>query len=332
VLASVAAVGVGAPSGRPRGVWRSGLAAGLAGAAAALGLGLLDGRSPAEAALVAAGALAGGLVLVPPLAGLALGLAGRLLGHVTSHRLRQLANLNHPALKELIVQAPGTYHHSILMGTMVEAAAGAIGADALLARVGAYYHDVGKIRNPLLFAENQRGDNEHDELPPQRSAQAVKRHVTEGLELARRWRLPRSVVDLMQQHHGTRRIDYFWAKHQKAVEAGEASPIDESEFRYPGPRPRSREAALVMLADVCEASARGLTRPDAVALQALVDQRLAELVEEGQLEECDLTHREVAVVAEALAAALAEVYGRPERPAPPGTPPPRPHVQLVTGP
>jgi putative nucleotidyltransferase with HDIG domain len=192
--------------------------------------------------------------------------------------------------------------------------------------VGAYYHDVGKIRSPLLFAENQRGDNEHDDLPPQRSAQAVRRHVTEGLELARRWRLPRAVSEIIRQHHGTRRIAYFWAKHQKAVEAGQAGPIDEGEFRYPGPRPRSREAALVMIADVCEASARGLARPDAAALRELVGQRLTELGDEGQLDDCDLTHRELAQVAEAVAAALAAVYGRSERPAPAG---PGPHLQVA---
>src|SRR5207249_3984839 len=116
-----------------------------------------------------------------------------IFGYVTDVKLRELANLNHPALKELIVQAPGTYHHSIIVGSLVEAAAEAIGANALLARVSAYYHDLGKMRNPLYFAENQRGENRHDQLAPSMSALIVKRHVTDGLELAGRWRLPRAV-------------------------------------------------------------------------------------------------------------------------------------------
>jgi len=253
-----------------------------------------------------------------------------LLGYVTDARLLDLANLNHPALKELIVQAPGTYHHAIVMGSLVEAAADAIGADGLLARVGAYYHDLGKIKNPLFFAENQRGDNEHDQLAPAMSALVVKRHVADGLELARRWRLPRAVADLIAQHHGTRRIGYFWAKQQKLAEAG-GPPADEAAFRYAGPRPRTREAALVMIADACEASARALPSPTPEVLRATVEARLSEVAGEGQLDECDLTLRDLAAVTDAMVRVLTAIsHPRPEAGgrAADGRPP----VQLVSRP
>jgi len=253
-----------------------------------------------------------------------------LLGYLTEARLLDLASLNHPALKELIVQAPGTYHHAIVMGALVEAAADAIGADALLARVGAYYHDIGKIKNPLYFAENQRGDNEHDGLAPVMSAMVVKRHVADGLELARRWRLPRPVADLIAQHHGTRLIGYFWAKQQKAAEAG-GPPADEVAFRYAGPRPRTREAALVMIADVCEASARALAAADPAALRATVEARLAELAAEGQLDECDLTLRDLASITEAMVRVL-ESIAHPRAEAGGRAPDGRPPVQLVARP
>ena len=244
----------------------------------------------------------------------------------------ELANLNHPALKELIVQAPGTYHHSILMGAMVEAGAQAIGANPLLARVSAYYHDLGKTRNPLYFAENQRGDNKHDALAPSMSALIVKRHVTDGLELARRWRLPRPVRDAIAEHHGTRHVGDFWAKAQRAAgEGGGRAGLEEALFRYAGPRPRSREAALVMIADACEASARALESPSGEALRQLVGKRLNEIFAEGQLDECELTLRDLNAIAGAMVRALEAIYHtRPEYPRAPAAPSDAPAVQLVT--
>jgi hypothetical protein len=252
-------------------------------------------------------------------------------GYVTDVKLIELANLNHPALKELIVQAPGTYHHSILMGSLVEAAAEAIGANPLLARVQAYYHDLGKIRNPLYFAENQRGENRHDGLAPSMSALIVKRHVTDGVELARQWRLPRVVQDGIVQHHGTRLVGYFWAKAQKGEE-GNRGAADEALFRYPGPKPQSREAALVMIADACEASARALEDPSGEALRTLVARRINEIFSDGQLDDCELTLRDLNAIAGAMVRALEAIYHtRPEYPprAPAEAPAPRPPVQLL---
>jgi putative nucleotidyltransferase with HDIG domain len=251
---------------------------------------------------------------MPALVAMALPPLSRLLGFVTDGQLLALANLNHPALKELIVQAPGTYRHSIVVGALVEEAARAIGADPLLARVGAYYHDLGKLRTPLLFAENQRERNEHDDLTPPMSAVAVKRHVSDGLEAARAWGVPAEIRTFIEQHHGTRLIGYFWARQRQLAEAG-GPAAEEAIFRYPGPRPGTREVALVMLADACEASAQQAERLSAEGVRALVDQRFAEVVAEGQLEECELTQRDLALAAEAMTRALRlHLQVRPERP------------------
>ena len=161
-------------------------------------------------------------------------------GYASDLKLLELANLNHPALKELIVQAPGTYHHSIIIGTLVENAAEAIGANPLLARSCAYYHDIGKGRNPLYFGENQKGENRHDTLAPAMSAVIIKRHVTEGLEMAREYKLPKLVADAIPEHHGTRLVGYFFHKAQKERRARRARRRStRSIFRYPGPKPQS---------------------------------------------------------------------------------------------
>jgi putative nucleotidyltransferase with HDIG domain len=315
VVTSLAAVGFG---GRQRKGWlflRRAAATGLSGVVVAVAMALLAGWRTPELLLSAGAALLSGAVLVPVLVAAALPPLARLLGDVTDGQLLALANLNHPALKELIVQAPGTYRHSIVVGALVEEAARAIGADPLLARVGAYYHDIGKIHAPLLFAENQRDQNAHDDLAPPLSAIAIRHHITDGLEAAGRWRLPTEVCAFIEQHHGTRRMAYFWARQQRLAEAGGAEP-DEATFRYRGPRPQTREVALVMLADACEASAHLAEAPSPGGLRALVDQRFAEIRAEGQLDECELTQRDLALAAEAMARALQpHLQARPDRPA-----------------
>jgi putative nucleotidyltransferase with HDIG domain len=181
--------------------------------------------------------------------------------------------------------------------------------------VGAYYHDLGKIQAPLLFAENQRDRNAHDDLAPVASAAAIRRHISDGLEAGQRWRLPAAVRAFIDQHHGTRLVGYFWAKQLRQVEGG-GPPVEEAAFRYQGTRPQTREIALVMLADACEASAHLAEPSDEAGMRALVAQRFAEVLREGQLEECDLTQRDLALAAEAMARALqAHVQARPERPA-----------------
>jgi cyclic-di-AMP phosphodiesterase PgpH len=313
-VTSLAALGTGARRREDWALLRCAAATGLSGALVAAAMAVYAGAPLAELLLSVGAALLGGAVLVPLLAAVALPPLARLLGRTTDAQLRSLANLNHPALKELIVQAPGTYRHSIVVGALVEEAARAIGADPLLARVGAYYHDLGKIQTPLLFAENQRDRNEHDDLAPPMSAIAIKRHITDGLEAARRWRLPREVHAFIEQHHGTRLIGYFWARQRQVAEAG-GPTSDAATFRYPGPRPQTREVALVMLADACEASAHLAERTSAEGLRALVDQRFAEIVAEGQLDQCELTHRDLALASEAISRVLqAHVQSRPERP------------------
>jgi hypothetical protein len=315
---SVAAAGLVTGNRDRAGLFRAGLGVGLVGVALAVAIGLYGGKGSWEVAVSALAALAGGALLLPVVVVGILPIVEAVFGYVTDVKLVELANLNHPALKELIVQAPGTYHHSILMGSLVESAAAAIGANALLARVCAYYHDLGKIRNPLYFAENQRGENRHDHLAPSMSALIVKRHVTDGLELARQWRIPRVVADGIAQHHGTRFVGYFWAKAQQAASDGERERLvapDETLFRYPGPKPQSREAALVMIADACEASARALEEPTDAALRALVAKRINEVFSEGQLDECELTLRDLNAIAAAMVRALEAIYHtRPEYP------------------
>ena len=232
-----------------------------------------------------------------------------LFGYASDLKLLELANLNHPALKELVLQAPGTYHHSIIMGTLVEAAAEAIGANPLLARSCAYYHDIGKGRNPLYFGENQKGQNPHDRLEPLASATIIKRHVTDGLEMAKQYKLPIKVADAIPQHHGTRLVGYFAHKHRSEAEArGVKLSDDDTRFRYPGPIPQFREAALVMIADACEAASRSMKDPTADELRVLVRKMITVIFSEGQLDECDLNLRDLNLIGDAFVHALTGIY------------------------
>jgi putative nucleotidyltransferase with HDIG domain len=266
------------------------------------------GTFPVDLASATAAAFLGGALAFPVLVLAARPVLESIFGLASDLRLRDLANLNHPALKELIVQAPGTWHHSVVAGALAEAGAAAAGADPLLARVGAYFHDLGKARDPAWFSENGRGENPHADLPPARSAALVKRHVEDGVEAARRWKLPRAVIDIVAQHHGTRLVSFFWSKDRRAGDVGEGSAELDASFRYAGPRPQTREAALVMIADASEASSRDLPDVSAEKLLALVRRRIAEIVDEGQLDECDLTLRELEAAARAMAAELDDVY------------------------
>ena len=192
------------------------------------------------------------------------------MGYVTNVRLLEIANLNHPALKKMAMEAPGTYHHSIMVGHLAESAAEQIGANPLLARVGAYFHDIGKVgkkTKPLYFIENQdRGINPHDKLEPSMSALIIQSHVKNGVEKAREYRLGQAISDIIQQHHGTNLIRVFY---NKALEKAGKNPhsVTEDKYRYPGPRPRTKEAALVMLADVVEAACRTLHHPTPHAIR-----------------------------------------------------------------
>ncbi|HEV8053620.1 MAG TPA: HDIG domain-containing protein, partial [Candidatus Limnocylindrales bacterium] len=234
---------------------------------------------------------------------------GSLFGITTSYTLLELANPSQPLLRRLLLETSGTYHHSLMVGNLAERAAEAIGADPLLARVAAYYHDVGKLANPLAFIENQGGmDNIHDELGPEQSAAMLKSHVARGIDIAYSYRLPKAIIAFIPQHHGTALMSYFYAKASEA--AGGPAPIDQARFRHAGPKPQTREAALLMLADSIEASVRSLTSHEEPAIRGMVDRIIRERLEDGQFDECDLTLRDLELTREAFVAQLLGMYHR----------------------
>lgn len=213
---------------------------------------------------------------------------------VTTHiSLLELADTNKPILRRLVVEAPGTYTHSMAVGHLAEAAAEAIGADSLFARVSSYYHDIGKIRRPHFFVENQRIENVHDRLNPTLSALVITSHIDDGLEVAREFKLPPSIQEVIIQHHGTSLVQYFY---NQATEQWEPTPVLERQFRYDGPKPQSKEAAIIMLADSVEAASRSLPKPTPQALEELVHKICSEKLRDGQLDEAELTFRDIGIV------------------------------------
>ena len=227
------------------------------------------------------------------------------LGITTRIQLMELAQSDHPLLRRLQDEAPGTYHHSMLVGALAERAAASIGADALFVRVGAYYHDIGKLAQPAFYIENmlEGTASPHDAMEPTQSAAVIRDHVTNGLEIAKRYHLPPAVRDFIPQHHGTRLVTYFY---RRASEGGAA--LDPLAFRYAGPRPQSKETAVVMLADSCEAIARARQESAHPTLEELIDSVIAERLAEGQLDECDITMRELQTIAASFKATLRAVY------------------------
>ncbi len=214
----------------------------------------------------------------------------------TPSKLLELSNPNHPLLKRLSLEAPGTYHHSILTANLAEAGADAIGASSLLCRVGAYYHDVGKLKDPQFFAENQKGENPHDKLDPRESAKIITGHVTYGLELGRRYKLPREVQAMIAQHHGSTQVAYFY---HKALEAGMEPKA--SQYRYPGNRPTTREAAIVMLADCVEAAVRSMGDPGIEQIREMIGKLIRERYNDGQLDDTPLNRQDMNHIAQAFA-------------------------------
>jgi putative nucleotidyltransferase with HDIG domain len=216
------------------------------------------------------------------------------LFRVTTHiSLLELADTNKPVLRRLVVEAPGTYTHSMAVGHLAESAAEAICADGLFARVASYYHDIGKIRRPHFFVENQMMENAHDKLNPTLSALVITSHINDGLEVAREYKLPESIQDIIVQHHGTSVVKYFYNQLSEQVEP---SAVLEQQFRYDGPKPRSKEAGIVMLADSVEAASRGLAKPSLQALEYLVQKIIGERLQDGQLSDCELTFRDIGII------------------------------------
>jgi len=227
-----------------------------------------------------------------------------IFGYTTDIKLLELANLDHPLLKEMMLKAPGTYHHSMVVGNLVEAAAKAIGVNPLLARVSAYYHDIGKITKPQYFVENQMdGANRHAKLTPTMSSLILISHVKEGVDLARKYRLGNRIIDVIRQHHGTRLITYFY---QKARENHQE--VNEDEFRYLGPKPQTREAGLVMLADAVEAASRAMEHPTPARIKGLVERVINDIFIDGQLDECELTLKDLHEIAKSFNVILNAVY------------------------
>jgi putative nucleotidyltransferase with HDIG domain len=246
---------------------------------------------------------------------------GNLFGITTSFQLLELANPSQPLLRRLLLETPGTYHHSLMVGNLAERAAEAIGADPLLARVAAYYHDIGKLANPAAFIENQGGmGNVHDLLTPDESAAVLKEHVANGIDLAYQFGLPKAIIAFIPQHHGTALMSYFYAKAQEQAviaaglppgspdAAAVAESVDQARFRHAGPKPQSREAAILMLSDSVEASVRSLTGHDEVTIRAMVNRIIRDRLEDGQFDECDLTLRDLERIREAFVAQLLGMY------------------------
>jgi putative nucleotidyltransferase with HDIG domain len=245
------------------------------------------------------------------------------LGLAEDIQLLEAASPAHPLMKELITKAPGTYTHSVATANLAEAAAEAIGADALVARVGSYYHDIGKIKRPVYFFENQSGGvNPHDEAKPTLSALIITSHVHDGLVLAEKYHLSSKIRDIIRQHHGTSLVRYFYNK-----AAAQDAMVFEADFRYQGEPPSSREAALVMLADSCEAAVRALKQPTEPRVEEVVRAIVADKIADGQLEEVHLTSEELDTIVSIYSHMLVSMYhARCEYPPAPDTPRRTPHV------
>jgi hypothetical protein len=234
----------------------------------------------------------------------------------TAMSLLELGDMNHPLLRRLAQQAPGTFNHSLQVATLAEAAADAIGANGLLARVGAYYHDIGKIHKPQYFVENQTGGpSRHDKLSPAMSLLIIVGHVKDGIEMAREYGLPPTLLHFIESHHGTTLVEYFYhaAKKQKSEE--EKQP-EEIEFRYPGPKPRTKEAAILMLCDCVESACRTMAEPNAVRIEQLVAKLAGKRLLDGQFSHCDITLAELHLIEQAVTKSLTAIYhGRISYPA-----------------
>ena len=328
VVSSLAAVaGLGSAHERGR-LIRAGLVAALANVAivvaldfvslsSANGPGLLGGELTTPLVHIVFALLGGVMSGV-----LAVGLAPMFetLGFVTDSKLLELSSLNHPLLREMIVKAPGTYHHSMVVGSLAEAAAEAVGANSLLVRVGAFFHDIGKTLKPQYFIENQRDvENIHDRLSPSMSALVIVSHVKEGIELGRKYKLPEPLIDMIPQHHGTSLVSFFYNKAVQQADPGKGETINDSDYRYPGPKPQTKEAAIMMLADGVEAATRSLKTHSQGAISARVQRILNKCVADGQLDECPLTLRDLHIASETFVQVLMGIHHhRIEYPAPPG--------------
>jgi cyclic-di-AMP phosphodiesterase PgpH len=218
---------------------------------------------------------------------------------VTTVKLLELSNPNSPLLKKLLMEAPGTYHHSVLVSNLAELAAEEIGGNSVLARIGSFYHDIGKTKRPYFFKENQIGkDNPHDKITPNLSTLIITSHVKDGLEMAKEYNLPKVIRDIIAQHHGTTLVKYFYYKMKNSPEGGEE--VKEADFRYPGPIPESKEAGIIMLADSVEAAVR--------KIEEMVNNIIKDKLHSGQLDNCDLTLKDLTKIRQCFLKVLSGIY------------------------
>jgi len=276
---------------------RGGLFVSLANALTILSLGLMEGKVGVELAKSGLWGIGNGLTSAIVVTGI-LPLLENAFRISTDIRLLELSDLNQPILRELAIEAPGTYHHSIIVGNLAEAAAQKIGANSLLTRASSYYHDIGKMKKPQYFIENQiTATSKHDRLMPTMSGLIITSHVKSGVEAARKMGLPRIIVDIIGQHHGTSLISYFY---RQTIVDSEKPQIPEESFRYPGPRPQSKEAAIIMLADSVEAASRTLSTKTPGQIGALIDGIINEKYSDSQLDECNLTMKDLKDIAQSF--------------------------------
>jgi cyclic-di-AMP phosphodiesterase PgpH len=229
-----------------------------------------------------------------------------LFGVTTAITLLELSNPNHPLLREMLLKAPGTYYHSMMVSNLAEAAADRLKADSLLTRVGSYYHDIGKLKRPYFFSENQlSGENPHQKLSPNLSALIIGAHPKDGMEMGRKYRLPEPIIDIAGQHHGTSMISFFY---QQACEQNGADKIAAEKFRYEGPKPQTKEAAIIMLADTVEAGVRSLIKPTSNRIEVMIRRMIKEKLEDGQLDQSDLTLKDLDIIADVFIYIMSGIY------------------------
>lgn len=304
IAGSLAGVFVAANADQLQRFLAAGIAAAIASGLAVLPIWLIDTDGGFVDLFWLVGAVAANGLLSALIGVGAFVLLSRPFGIITRVELMELAQLSRPVLRRLQDEAPGTFQHSILVGNLAERAADRIGADPLLARVGAYYHDIGKLTAPGFFVENTGGEaNPHEGLDPLQSTRVIMQHVTGGVELARKSGLPEVLIQFIRQHHGQRLVTFFYRR------AAEVDPdIDPELFRYPGPRPQSREAALVMLADSCEAATRASSDHSTERIRTIVSNTFRERIDEGEFDESPISLRDLGIVRETYIATLTAVF------------------------
>ena len=265
-------------------------------------LGYPFGDLPLKITLVLLGGVGSSLIT----AGL-LPIIEQVFDYTTNFKLLELANLEHPLLEQMMVSAPGTYHHSMLVGNLCKAAAESIGAHPILTRVAAYYHDIGKLKMAHYFIENRRDDDAHRNLSPSMSSLIILSHVREGVELAQEYRLGKKIYEIIRQHHGTSLVSYFYQR-AKDMEDPELSLINEKDFRYAGPKPQTREAGIVMLADAVEAASRTLEDPTPKRIETHVQNIIEQIFLDGQLDECELTLKDLHAIQKSFITILIGIF------------------------